>query len=202
LHYTGLQQLIADKKIAPQCATLFATLRSKKWVVYAKQKFGSPEIVIEYLGRYTHKVAISNHRIKSINEHSVSFTYKDYADKSKQKVMTLIGTEFIRRFTLHILPQGFSKIRHYGLHSNGSCKKWKAIQATIFHMQPATATTHKKDWKQVCIEKWNYNPDVCKHCGETTKVRLYKIPTGLSPPHIKKMTSAITQTNKIKQATP
>jgi Putative transposase/Transposase zinc-binding domain len=193
----GLQQLIVDKKIAPQCATLFTTLRSKKWVVYAKQKFGSPEIVIEYLGRYTHKVAISNHRIKEISEHSVRFAYKDYADKSKQKLMTLSGTEFIRRFTLHILPKGFLKIRHYGLHSSGSCKKWRNIQATIFHMQPIVQQT--KDWKQVCIEKWDYNPDVCKHCNEATKVRLYKIPTGLSPPHIKKMVATITKKNKTKE---
>jgi hypothetical protein len=61
-------------------------------------------------------------------------------------------------------------------------------------MQPIVQ--HKKDWKQVCIEKWDYNPDVCKHCNEATKVRLYKIPTGLSPPHIKKMVAAITKTNK------
>lgn len=190
----GLQQLVAEKKIAPQCPTLFAPLRSKKWVVYAKQKFGSPEIVIEYLGRYTHKVAISNHRIKNIREQSVSFAYKDYADKNAQKEMTLSGTEFIRRFSLHILPKGFLKIRHYGLHSSGSCKKWRNIQATIFHMQPIAQQT--KDWKQVCIDKWDYNPDVCKHCNETTKVRLYKIPTGLSPPHIKKMVAAITRTHK------
>ena len=193
----GLQQLISDKKIAPQCPTLFKILRSKKWVVYAKQKFGSPEIVIEYLGRYTHKVAISNHRIKDVTDNSVTFNYKDYADKSKQKLLTLSGTEFIRRFTLHILPKGFLKIRHYGLHSSGSCKKWKAIQATVFHIQPMAEQT--KDWKQVCIEKWDYNPDVCKHCNEATKVRLYKIPTGLSPPHIKKMVHAITKTNKTEQ---
>lgn len=190
----GLNQLIAEKKVPPQSATLFTALRSKKWVVYARQKFGSPQIVIEYLGRYTHKVAISNHRIKNISEHTVSFAYKDYADKNKQKEMTLSGTEFIRRFALHILPKGFLKIRHYGLHSNGGSTKWKKIQATIFHIQPCAG--NKKDWKQICIEKWDYNPDVCKHCNAATKVRLYKIPTGLSPPHIQQMVSAIIKKNK------
>jgi hypothetical protein len=198
----GLKKLIANKKIAAQSPSLFATLRSKKWVVYAKQKFGSPEIVIEYLGRYTHKVAISNHRIKDVTENTVSFSYKDYADKSKQKIMTLSGAEFIRRFTMHILPKGFLKIQHYGLHSSGSCKKWKNIQVTIFKLPPTTTSAHKKDWKAVCIEKWDYNPDVCKHCGEATKVRLYKIPTGLSPPHIKKIVAAIVKTKKIKEITP
>ena len=89
-------------------------------MVYAKAPFGGPQAVIEYLGRYTHKVAISNHRIQSIDEETgtVTFTYKDYADDDMQKQMTLTTDEFIRRFTQHILPDRFTKIRTYGYLAN------------------------------------------------------------------------------------
>jgi hypothetical protein len=98
----------------------FNLLYQKKWVLYAKAPFGGPHSVIEYLGRYTHKVAISNHRISSINKEddTVSFDYKDYADAGIKKQMTLACTEFIRRFTQHILPQRFTKIRTYGYLAN------------------------------------------------------------------------------------
>ena len=120
----ALQQLIADNKVIPAVGTditaLFNLLYKKEWIIYAKAPFGGPQTVIEYLGRYTHKVAISNHRISSINdeEGTVTFTYKDYADKNKQKEMTLSAYEFIRRFEQHILPAGFTKIRTYGYLSN------------------------------------------------------------------------------------
>jgi len=99
---------------------LLNLLYKKSWIVYAKAPFAGPHGVIEYLGRYTHKVAISNHRITSINdqEDTVSFAYKDYADGSKQKHMTLSTAEFIRRFKQHILPRRFTKIRTYGYLSN------------------------------------------------------------------------------------
>ncbi len=99
---------------------LFNFLYHKDWIVYAKAPFGGPHAVIEYLGRYTHKVAISNHRICSINDqdNTVTFTYKDYADSNKQKQMTLNAIEFIRRFQQHILPVRFTKIRTYGYLSN------------------------------------------------------------------------------------
>ena len=102
------------------CKQLFNVLYSKEWMVYAKAPFGGPQAVIEYLGRYTHKVAISNHRIQSINEQTgaVTFTYKDYGDNGTQKQMTLTPDEFIRRFTQHILPERFTKIRTYGYLSN------------------------------------------------------------------------------------
>lgn len=102
------------------CKQLFNLLYQKEWNVYAKAPFGGPQAVIEYLGRYTHKVAISNHRIHSINdeEASVTFDYKDYADESTQKQMTITIAEFIRRFTQHILPERFTKIRTYGYLAN------------------------------------------------------------------------------------
>jgi hypothetical protein len=101
----------------------------KKWVVFAKQPFASPKRVIEYLGRYTHKIAISNHRIQDIDHHNrrVIFTAKDYKRGGKKSEITLSIQEFIRRFGLHILPKGFTRIRHYGILSS-SWKKEKLPQ--------------------------------------------------------------------------
>ncbi len=93
-------------------------LYAKEWLVYAKAPFGGPERVLKYLARYTHRVAISNHRLVSLAEGRVTFRYKDYADDQQQKTMTLPAEEFLRRFVQHVLPQGFVKVRHYGLLAN------------------------------------------------------------------------------------
>ena len=98
-----------------------------KWVVYAKRPFGGPENVFRYLGRYTHRVAISNHRIVSLEAGKVSFHYRDYADGQKKKLLTLDALEFLRRFTLHILPPRFVRIRHYGLLASSNIKTKLAI---------------------------------------------------------------------------
>ena len=107
-----------DPKTTPaNSKMLLQQARGKSWVVYVKKPFAGPEQVLEYLGRYTHRIAISNHRIKSIDNGQVTFTYKD-REKNKQKEMTLSCLEFIRRFLLHVLPSGFMKIRYYGFLAN------------------------------------------------------------------------------------
>ena len=97
-----------------------AGTRKQDWVVYAKTPFGGPQQAIDYLGRYTHKVAITNHRLLSDTDGEISFSYKDYnsADPQRQRKMTLGADEFIRRFLLHAIPPGFQRIRHYGLYAN------------------------------------------------------------------------------------
>jgi len=97
-------------------------LYSKEWVVFSKKPFKSPAHVVKYLGRYTHRVAISNSRIKSFDGKKVSFAWKDYKDGNKSKVMTLSASEFTRRFLLHVLPDRLTKIRHYGLLSSRNIK--------------------------------------------------------------------------------
>jgi hypothetical protein len=119
----ALQQMITNGEVISakeDCKQLINLLYHKDWNVYAKAPFGGPQAVIEYLGRYTHKVAISNHRINSINDEAetVSFNYKDYGDEGKQKQMTLTVAEFIHRFCQHILPERFTKIRTYGYLAN------------------------------------------------------------------------------------
>lgn len=100
------------------------SLWEKPWVVYAKKPFGSPKSVVEYLGRYTHKIAISNGRIRGIDDKTVTFDYKDYRQKGIKKQMVLSHADFIRRFAMHILPKRFVKIRHYGFLSS----TWKRIK--------------------------------------------------------------------------
>jgi hypothetical protein len=101
-----------------------APLQKKKWFVYAKQPFAGPEAVLAYLARYTHRVAIANSRLVSLDERGVSFRYKDYRrnGQARFQTMTLKPDEFIRRFLLHVLPKGFHRIRHYGLLASATCK--------------------------------------------------------------------------------
>jgi hypothetical protein len=103
-------------------AAYLAPLRNIEWVVYAKRPFGGPEQVLRYLSRYTHRVAISNSRLVALDDHSVTFKWKDYRVDAPEraKLMTLGADEFIRRFLTHVLPEGFHRIRHYGLFASGS----------------------------------------------------------------------------------
>jgi Putative transposase len=99
-----------------------APLRRAEWVVYSKRPFGGPEVVLAYLSRYTHRVAISNSRLIAFDGYGVTFKWKDYRAKGRerQKIMTLAAREFIRRFFIHVLPLRFHRIRHYGLFANSS----------------------------------------------------------------------------------
>jgi hypothetical protein len=125
----GLKRLHRRKKL--QCAGPAAALANSRqftqlirrlhrhdWVVYAKPAFGGPLQVLRYLGRYTHRVAISNHRLLTFQQEHVTFRWKDYARGGKQGEMTLSATEFLRRFFLHVLPKGFVRIRHFGFLAN------------------------------------------------------------------------------------
>jgi hypothetical protein len=117
LKFFGEHAALAD---ASTFADWMAPLRQCEWVVYAKRPFAGPEAVLAYLARYTHRVAIANSRLISLDEHGVTFKWKDYRAKgrTKHKTMTLSTGEFMRRFLLHVLPTGFHRIRHYGLIAN------------------------------------------------------------------------------------
>jgi hypothetical protein len=115
LRFTGQCAELADASARER---LLTTLRQTPWVVYAKPPFGGPERVLKYLSRYTHRVAIANHRLQFVGDGVVRFTCKDYADHHATKTMTLPAREFLRRFLLHVVPRGFVRIRHYGLVAN------------------------------------------------------------------------------------
>jgi hypothetical protein len=115
LHFSGALTLLAQPKIF---ASWLRPLFRKDWVVYSKPPFGGPEYVLQYLGRYTHRVAISNHRLVSFADGQVTFRWRDSAHNNQQKRMTLSLDEFLRRFLLHLLPKGFVRIRHFGFLAN------------------------------------------------------------------------------------
>ena len=108
----------ADFADAAAVARFLAPLRAQRWIVYAKRPFAGPEQVLDYLGRYTHRVALSNERLVDLTDGVVRFRWKDYADGDRLKVMALSANEFLRRFLLHIVPTGFMRIRHFGLLAN------------------------------------------------------------------------------------
>ena len=116
-------------------------VRKKRWVVYAKPPFAGPEAVLAYLSRYTHRVAISNSRLLRLDEHGVTFRYKDYRRSApdRQQVITLSAHEFIRRFLLHCLPRGFHRIRHYGLLASGTRKAHLERARQLLALAPPAA---------------------------------------------------------------
>jgi hypothetical protein len=113
--YISLLKKFLNDEGMVYCSALHNSLYQKDWVVYCKQPFVGSKGVVEYLARYTYKTAISNHRISGKDIHCVEIRYKDYRHGGKVKYMRLAKTEFIRRFSLHILPKGFTRIRHYGI---------------------------------------------------------------------------------------
>ncbi len=124
----GPAEALADQA---QFSELLEKLRHKEWVVYAKPPFGDPAHVLRYLGRYTHRIAISNHRLLDFDGEKVAFRYKDYAHGGKQRIMTLHASEFLRRFFLHVLPRGFVRIRHFGLLDNRFRKQMLPLARTL-----------------------------------------------------------------------
>ena len=144
-------------------------LYKHNWVVYAKSPFTGPQSVVEYLGRYTHKIAISNHRIQNIEDGKVSFSYKDYKHGSIKKQMTLDGLEFLRRFSLHILPKGFVRIRHYGICSSSS--KIKSALLIKAQLPPSAEQLFRATTKAAPVA---YNSRQCPCCKKETMETLMR----------------------------
>jgi hypothetical protein len=148
---------LLKEQVPDEYKKLQAALYKHNWVVYAKQPFGGPEQVIEYLGRYTHKIALSNHRIKQVTANQVTFNYKDYKAEGKGKQMNLGNLEFIRRFSQHILPKAFVRIRHYGILSS-TWKRGKlqevqrkmTIKSSQISIKPISVKTTQKGQCPCC----------------------------------------------------
>ena len=138
LHHRGLLNLrgpAAPLRDPAIFELLIEKLKNKNWYIYAKPPFGGPEHVLRYLGRYTHRMAISNHRITAFDGNRVSFRWRDYAHGGKQRVMTLDAVNFLCRFFLHVLPKGFVRIRRYGLLSNRFRKQLLPLARTLLAEQ-------------------------------------------------------------------
>lgn len=164
---------------AAKLKTLLSKMYKLKWVIFVRQTFASPLRVIEYLGNYTHRVALAESRLVYQDQSTVSFMYKDYADEGRKKCMTLKSVEFIRRFLLHVLPTGFMRIRHYGFLSNSGRKKGLQRCADIF----ATLRKKRDDAKNKVKQPWNsrvkeqtgFDPLFCKKCGKAVMMLIAEI---------------------------
>jgi hypothetical protein len=154
-----------------------------EWVVYAKAPFGGPEQVLQYLGRYTHRVAISNNRLRGFSDETVTFAWKDYRHESRNKTMTLDAHEFIRRFLLHVLPSGFQRIRHYGLLANryrevrlNQCRDLLAAPAPVVASEIAI-----EDYRDRYRRLTGVSLRDCPHCGLGQMVRMETFLPGTLP---------------------
>jgi len=164
LKFTGRTEGLSTKR-AFNCFR--DDLYKKKWVTYCKEPFSGAEKVLEYLGRYTYRVAISNRRITEVNDERVTFQWRDYRD-GRVKLMTISAFEFIRRFLLHILPEGFFKIRYYGIFASRNlktklkrCKKLLGISENHDQIKP-----REIDWKDLFLAVTGIDLRICPVCNE------------------------------------
>ena len=161
-----------------------APCREKDWVVYAKQPFAGPEEVLKYVARYTHRVAISNDRLLNIDDGKVQFRWKDYRDDSRQKTMTLDADEFIRRFLLHVLPDGFQRIRYYGFLANRYRAEKLALCRLLMQMPPpAAAPEANKDCRDRYEALTGISLKTCPlcRCGTMVVIETFKCTFTRSP---------------------
>ena len=161
LQFFGVRAPLAD---AQTFARWLAPLRQCEWVVYAKRPFAGPDAVLAYLPRYTHRVAISNSRLLALDEHGVTFRWKDYRLKgrTRYKTMTLDVGEFMRRFLLHVLPGGFHRIRHYGMLANCSRTANLALARQLLQVPPPDSAQYEDG---VGATRPTF---VCSHCGHAS----------------------------------
>lgn len=178
LHFFGdLARLAEARAFAAQ----IKRLRQINWVVYAKPPFGSPDQVLAYLGRYTHRVAIANSRLVAMDETRVRFRWRDYRQENKSKLMTLDAAEFIRRFLLHGLPDGFHRIRHYGFLANGQRQRKLALIRRLLDQPVPPPIRRSEDYRERVLELTGVNLHHCPRCGGTMRV-IDILPRPRSPP--------------------
>ena len=159
--------------------SLLDRLYRKPWWIYSKPPFGGPEQVLRYLARYTHRVALSNHRLVRVADHQVTFTYKDYSQNGRRREMTLSAEEFIRRFLLHILPHRFVRIRYYGLlanrHRDRQLKRCRALLDAAA-AAPVPESEEREDWATVYQRVTGRDPTLCAECGHGHLRMVRKLP--------------------------
>jgi hypothetical protein len=150
-------------------------LRKKPWIVYAKKPFGSPVHVLDYLGRYTHRVALSNDRILSAHSRKITFSYRDRKNEDRKKTMTLDAHEFIRRFLLHVIPKGFVRIRHFGVLANRS-KSLLSKCRRLLNLNPAVPKLPSKSVHELMLQLTGIDLTRCPLCQKGTLVFLADLP--------------------------
>jgi len=165
--------------------TLVNRLWKREWVVYSKKPFAGPEKVLDYLGRYTHRVAISNHRIVSVKNSMVTFSYRDRSDENKVKYLTIKADEFIRRFLMHVLPQSYVRIRHFGFLANKCKRKNLACCRQALNSHPQPSEPVETTARAILLYLTGEDLNRCPHCKIGTmhiSMQLPKTPPINSPP--------------------
>ena len=155
-------------------------LRNKSWIVYAKKPFGSSQTVLDYLGRYTHRVALSNDRILKVDSGEVILSYRDRKDGDRKKSMTLDAQEFIRRFLLHVLPDGFMRIRHFGFLANRSKKHLLPQCRKLLGLSPALPEIPKRSAQVLLRELTGFDLSRCPSCKLGTMIIIGELPPRMS----------------------
>jgi hypothetical protein len=181
-----LEKVIAKGELTfdpKQAKTLLQKSARKPWVVYSKRPFAGPQQVLDYLGRYTHRVAISNHRLVSVAGGKVTFRYKDRAHGDKQRTMTVSGEEFVRRFLLHVLPSGFVKTRHYGFLANAVRDKSLALCRELLDTrgQAGAPLPAAESWQDLLYRLTGEDVTLCPSCQIGHLFTLYQIPGPRGP---------------------
>lgn len=145
-------------------------LWEKDWVVYSKKPFVGPEQMLDYIGRYTHRVAISNHRIITLEKHRVSFHYRDRKNKNSRKIMTLDADEFIRRFLLHVLPKKFMRIRYFGFLANRSKKQNLKRCRKLLGLSPQLPESTEKTTQELMLQLTGIDVTMCPRCQKGSMI--------------------------------
>lgn len=176
-----LKQACDQGKIPPVSQRL-QELRKKNWVVYAKKPFGSPQTVLDYLGRYTHRVALSNDRILQVEDGEITLSYRDRKDGDRKKALPLDPHEFIRRFLLHVLPDGFMRIRHFGFLANRSKKLALAQCRRLLKIDGTSPQSPKESAKDLLLRLTGIDLSRCPCCHEGTMIVVGDLPAlSISP---------------------
>jgi predicted Zn-ribbon and HTH transcriptional regulator len=154
---------------------LLKTVRQKSWVVYAKKPFASPDHVLDYLGRYTHRVALSNNRICSLHNSEVTFTYRDRKNQNQLKLMKLQAPEFIRRFLLHVIPKGLMRVRHFGFLANNSKERLSKCRQ-LLGLLPALPKPPQRSTYELMLALTGIDLSRCPRCRNGTLIFLAQLP--------------------------
>jgi hypothetical protein len=176
LSFHGKASAFADRK---SFMKLINTLWNKQWITYSKAPFGGPEQVLEYLGRYTHRVAITNNRILSIEDGRVTFKYRDRSDENKVKEMTVKAEEFIRRYLLHILPRGFMKIRYFGFLAHTNKKASIPLLRQLINPDAELTEKLKETVQEMMLRLAGIDIYSCPECGKGKMVLMKELPKPL-----------------------
>ena len=173
-----LKRNLKKKNRLPEFQPIINLCYAKPWVIHSQPSLGNARQVVNYLGQYTHRVAISNTRIKNIDHNGVTFSYKDYRDKANEKLMTLGGVEFLRRFAMHILPRGFVKIRYFGILTSAYRQQVESLKTKpdIFQLNETR--------QQRIVRLTGLNPCKCPKCKTGTMIPVEIIPRIRSPDNV------------------